>query len=176
MTLPLNIIIGNGISLIAGLFIIASLWVNDSKKAYKYQIINAVILVFASVFFDSLVGVVIFSIIALRLIFVYKDRFTLYWAVFFLILSVSIGLMVNTLGWLGLIPMIAVTQITICNYAYKDIRWIKLSFIVYETFYIFYFFLVYDYVSTFVQIVTVAIGCVSYIQLVKSRESESVAV
>lgn len=82
--------------------------------------------------------------------------------------------MVNTLGWLGLIPMIAVTQITICNYAYKDIRWIKLSFIVNETFYIFYFFLVYDYVSTFVQIVTVAIGCVSYIQLVKSRESEVV--
>ena len=166
MSLPLNIIIGNFISLIAGIFIMISLVVNNDKRAYKYQIFNAATLVIASFFFDSLVGAVIMAIASIRLIMVYKDRFTIRWAIFFLILSVTIGFAVNTLGWIGLIPIIAVAQITICNYAYKDIRWIKLSFIVNEAFYIFYFFFVYDYVSTLIQILTVTIGCISYVKLV----------
>ena len=50
MDLPINIVIGNGISLIAGVFIILSMWVNDEKKAYKYQFWNAFILIISSVF------------------------------------------------------------------------------------------------------------------------------
>ncbi|MCQ2961674.1 MAG: YgjV family protein [archaeon] len=72
MSLPLNILIGNIISLIAGLFIIASLIVNDDKRAYKYQIYNAAVLVIASFFFDSIVGAVIMAIATIRLTMVYK--------------------------------------------------------------------------------------------------------
>ena len=165
----MNIIIGNVISLVAGIFIIISLCINNDKKAYKYQFLNAFTLVIASFFFNSMVGAVVMAIASVRLLMVYKDWFTLRWAIFFLILSVTVGFAVNTLGWVGLIPIVAVTQITICNYAYKDIRWIKLSFIVNEAFYIFYFYLVFDFVSTFIQILTVVIGCVSYIRLVKVR-------
>ena len=171
MTLPLNIIIGNLVSLVAGIFLIVSLCVNNDKKAYKFQFLNTFILVIASFFFNSWVGVVIMAIASMRLFMVYTDRFTLRWAVFFLILSVTVGFLVNTLGWVGLIPIVAVTQITICNYAYKDIRWIKLSLIVNEAFYIFYFYLVFDFVSTFVQVITVAIGCISYIRLVHQRKA-----
>ena len=48
MDLPLNIVIGNVISLIAGVFIILSMWVNDEKQAYKYQFLNAFILIISS--------------------------------------------------------------------------------------------------------------------------------
>ncbi len=102
---------------------------------------------------------------------VYKDKFSIRWAIFFLILSTGVGLAVNTLGLVGLIPIVAVIQITICNYAYKDIRWIKLSFIVNEAFYIFYFMLISDYVSTLIQMLTVAIGSVSYVKLVSDRNA-----
>ena len=169
MSLPINIIIGNFISLIAGVFIIASLVINDEKKAYKFQLLNTLTLVIASFFFESLVGAVIMAIASARIFMVIKDRFTLRWTIFFLILSVVIGLAVNTLGIVGLIPIAAVIQITICNYAYKDIRWIKLSFIVNEAFYIFYFACILDYVSTLVQMLTVVIGCVSYVKLVSDR-------
>lgn len=125
----------------------------------------------ASLFFDSMVGAAIMAIITVRLLMVYTDRYTLKWTIFFLVLSVGVGLAVNTLGWIGLIPIVAVAQITICNYAFKEIRWIKLSFIVNEGMYILYFYLVFDFVSTFVQIVTVLIGCVSYIRLVRSQDS-----
>ncbi|WP_295616364.1 YgjV family protein [uncultured Methanobrevibacter sp.] len=171
MSLPTNIIIGNFISLIAGIFIIASLIINDDKKAYTFQLLNTLTLVIASFFFNSIVGAVIMAIASVRIYMVIKDRFTIRWTIFFLILSVVIGLWVNTLGLVGLIPIVAVIQITICNYAYKDIRWIKLSFIVNESFYIFYFFLIYDYVSTLIQILTVVIGCVSYVKLVSDRNA-----
>lgn len=171
MNLPMNILIGNLISLVAGIFIMASLVINNDKRAYKYQIYNAATLVIASFFFESIVGAVIMAIATIRLTMVYKDRFTKRWTIFFLILSITLGFAVNTLGWIGLIPIIAVTQITICNFTYKDIRWIKLSFIVNEAFYIFYFYLVYDYVSTLVQILTVTIGCISYVKLVHDRNA-----
>ena len=171
MSLPTNILIGNAISLIAGLFIIASLIINDDKKAYKYQIYNAAVLVIASFFFDSIVGAVIMAIATIRLTMVYKDKFTIRWAIFFLILSTGVGFAVNTLGLIGLIPIVAVIQITICNYAFKDIRWIKLSFIVNEAFYIFYFMLISDYVSTLMQMLTVVIGTVSYVKLVSDRNA-----
>lgn len=169
MSLPIHILIGNLISLIAGIFLMASLVVNDDKKAYKFQLLNTSTLVIASFFFESIVGAAIMAIASVRIFMVIKDRFTLRWTIFFLILSITVGFAVNTLGLVGLIPIIAVTQITICNFAYKDIRWIKLSFIVNEGFYIFYFFLIFDYVSTLVQILTVVIGCVSYVKLVSDR-------
>ena len=115
----------------------------------------------ASVFFNSWIGAFLMAIASARLFMVYKDRFTLRWMVFFLVLSVILGFAINTLGFIGLNPIVAVAQITICNYAYKNIRWIKLSLIVNEAFYIFYFYLVFDLVSTVVQVITVAVGCVS---------------
>ncbi len=126
----------------------------------------------ASVFFNSWIGAFLMAIASARLFMVYKDRFTLRWMVFFLVLSVILGFAINTLGFIGLIPIVAVAQITICNYAYKNIRWIKLSLIVNEAFYIFYFYLVFDLVSTVVQVITVAVRCVSYVRLVKSSNSD----
>ena len=171
MSLSMNILVGNIISLVAGIFLIISLCVNNDKKAYKFQFLNTFTLMFASFFFNSLVGVVTLAVASARLMMVFKGKFTFKWAVFFLVLGVTVGLAVNNLGWIGLIPLIAVIQITICNYAYKDIGWIKLSLIVNEAIYLPYFFLVYDYVSTGFQLLTVTIGCISYIKLMKDRKS-----
>ena len=88
MNLPMNIIIGNAISLIAGIFILLSMWVNDEKEAYKHQFLNAFILMISSVFFLSWTGVVTMAIAASRNAFVYKDKFTFNWAIFFVIVSV----------------------------------------------------------------------------------------
>ncbi len=170
MYLPWNIIVGNLISLFAGIFVILSLWVNDDKKAYRYQIFNMFILIFASFFFDSYVGVVVMTIVTIRLYMVYKDKFTLHWAIFFTILSTIIGFAVNNLGAVGLIPIIATIQITLCNYICRDIKWIKLSFIINESFYAIYFWCVFDFTSVIIQFVTVSVGCISYIRLVRERK------
>ena len=86
MFLTWNIIVGNLISLVAGIFVLLSLWVNDDKKVYGYQILNAFILIIASFFFNSYVGVIIMAMVTIRLVMVYKDRYTINWAIFFAIL------------------------------------------------------------------------------------------
>ena len=110
MDLAFNIIIGNVISFIAGIFIILSMWVNDEKQAYKYQFLNAFILMISSVFFLSWTGVTTMAIAASRNAMVYKDKLTMNWTIFFIVISVVLGLLVNTMGFVGLLPIIAIIQ------------------------------------------------------------------
>ncbi len=166
MNLPLNIVIGNAISLIAGIFIILSMWVNDEKKAYFYQFLNAFILIISSVFFLSWTGVTTMAIAAARNLMVYKDRLTFEWTVFFIIISIVLGLLVNTMGFVGLLPIIAIIQITLCNYYLKSIKTIKTSFIVNSGIYIVYFFAILDFSSAVIESVTALIGLISLTRLI----------
>lgn len=166
MNLPLNIVIGNIISLVAGIFIILSMWVNDEKKAYFYQFLNAFILMISSVFFFSWTGVTTMAIAASRNLMVYSDRLTRNWTIFFIIISIVLGLLVNTLGFVGLLPIVAIVQITLCNYYLKSIKTIKTSFIVNSAIYIVYFLAILDFSSAAIESITAIIGLISLYRLI----------
>ena len=173
MSLPLNIVIGNVISLIAGIFIILSMWVNDEKQAYKYQFLNAFILMISSVFFFSWTGVTTMAIAASRNAMVYKDKltfnWTVNWTIFFIVISVVLGLLVNTLGFIGLLPIIAIIQITLCNYYLKTIKTIKMGFILNSAIYIIYFLAILDFASAAIESFTALVGVVALIRLIRSE-------
>ena len=169
MNLPMNIIIGNAISLIAGIFILLSMWVNDEKEAYKHQFLNAFILMISSVFFLSWTGVVTMAIAASRNAFVYKDKFTFNWAIFFVIVSVVVGFAVNTMGIVGILPIIALVQLTLCNYYLKTIKPIKIGFIVNSAIYIIYFLVIWDFSSAAIETITALVGVVSLARLIYSK-------
>ena len=145
------------------------MWVNDEKQAYKYQFWNAFILIISSVFFFSWTGVTTMAIAASRNAMVYYDRLTSYWTVFFIVISVVLGLMVNTLGLVGLLPIIAIVQITLCNYYLKSIKTIKTSFIVNSAIYIVYFLAILDFSSAAIESVTALIGLISLTRLIRSK-------
>lgn len=172
MDWAINLVIGNIISLIAGIFIILSMWVNDEKKAYFYQFLNAFILMISSVFFFSWTGVVTMAIAASRNLMVYYDRLNMKWTVFFIIISVVLGLAVNTLGFVGLLPIIAIIQITLCNYYLKTIKPIKTSFIVNSGIYIVYFLAILDLSSAAIESITALIGVISLIKLIRDSKKE----
>ena len=167
MGLPWNILVGNGISFIAGIFLIVSYCINDVKKAYKYQFLNAFVLAISSVFFFSWTGVTTLSIASARNAMVYKDRLTFGWTIFFLIISVVVGVLVNAMGFIGLLPVVAIVQITVCNYTLKSIKSIKVSFIVNSLIYIVYFLAILDFTSAAVESITVALGTLSLVSLIK---------
>lgn len=171
MDLAWNIVIGNVISLIAGIFIILSMWVNDEKQAYKYQFLNAFILMISSVFFLSWTGVTTMAIAASRNAMVYKDKLTLNWTIFFIVISVVLGVLVNTMGIIGFLPIIAIIQITLCNYYLKTIKPIKISFIVNSAIYIIYFLAILDFSSTVIESITALIGVVSLLRLIRNDQS-----
>lgn len=168
MNFPINIIIGNAISLIAGIFIILSMWVNDEKQAYKYQFWNAFILIISSVFFFSWTGVTTMAIAASRNAMVYYDRLTIRWTIFFIVISVVLGLLVNTMGFVGLLPIIAIVQITLCNYYLTSIKTIKTSFIVNSGIYIIYFLAILDFSSAAIESITALIGLISLVKLIRN--------
>ena len=166
MDIGLNIVIGNIISLVAGVFIILSMWVNDEKQAYKYQFLNAFILVISSAFFFSWTGVVTMAIAATRNLMVYYDKLTFKWTIFFIIISLVLGLLVNTMGIVGLLPIIAIIQLTLSNYYLKHIKTIKTSFIINSGIYIVYFLAIYDFSSAAIESITALIGLVSLYKLI----------
>lgn len=170
MDLAFNIIIGNVISFIAGIFIILSMWVNDEKQAYKYQFLNAFILMISSVFFLSWTGVTTMAIAASRNAMVYKDKLTINWTIFFIVISVVLGLLVNTMGFVGLLPIIAIIQITLCNYYLKTIKPIKIGFIVNSAIYIVYFLAILDFASATIESITALIGVVALVRLINNGE------
>ena len=166
MDVALNIVIGNVISLIAGIFIILSMWVNDEKQAYKYQFLNAFILMISSVFFLSWTGVTTMAIAASRNAMVYKDKLTINWTIFFIVISIVLGLLVNTMGFIGILPIVAIVQITLCNYYLKSIKTIKTSFIINSAIYIVYFLAILDISSAIIESITAIIGLISLIRLI----------
>ena len=170
MDLAFNIIIGNVISFIAGIFIILSMWVNDEKQAYKYQFLNAFILMISSVFFLSWTGVTTMAIAVSRNAMVYKDKLTMNWTIFFIVISVVMGLLVNTMGFVGLLPIIAIIQITLCNYYLKTIKPIKIGFIVNSAIYIVYFLAILDFASATIESITALIGVVALVRLINNGE------
>ena len=184
MDLPINIVIGNAISLIAGIFIILSMWVNDEKKAYKYQFLNAFILMISSIFFFSWTGVVTMAIAASRNAMVYNDKLTFKWTILFIVISIVIGLLVNTMGFvgilpilaIGILPILAIVQITLCNYYLKNIKSIKIGFIVNSAIYIVYFLAIWDFSSAIIETITALIGLISLFKLVfyNSKETDDI--
>ena len=168
MSLAWNVVVGNGISLFAGIFLVISYYINDAKKAYFYQFLNAFILAISSVFFFSWVGITTMLIAAIRNLMVYYDRLTRNWTIVFLVVTVVLGIYVNTLGFVGLLPVIAVIEITLCNFLLKSIKPIKLSFIVNSLIYIIYFFAIYDFTSVAIESFTALVGIVSLVQLIRT--------
>lgn len=173
MDLPLNIVIGNVISLIAGVFIILSMWVNDERQAYKYQFLNAFILIISSVFFFSWTGVVTMAIAASRNAMVYFDRLTFNWTMFFIAVSVILGLLVNAMGLIGILPIIAIIQLSLCNYYLKTIKPIKISFIVNSAIYVVYFIAIWDISSASIESFTALVGLVSLARLISSESGSA---
>ena len=55
-------------------------------------------------------------------------------------------------------------------YALKEIKWIKLSFIVNEMFYIVYFLAIWDFSSFGIESITALIGLVSFFKLIHDEK------
>ena len=170
LSLPINIVIGNIISFFASIVLVLSCVVNDKRQAYKYQSIEALILAVSSAFFLSWTGILTMLIAAARNYLVMNERLSSRLAIMFIIITIILCPIINTMGLIGLLPMIGIVQLTICNYYLKEIKWIKVAFIVNLLIYAVYFIGIYDLVSCATQIITAIIGFISLIKLIRNEK------
>ena len=147
LSLPINIIIGNVISFFASIALILSCIVNDKREAYKYQVIEALILTVSSAFFLSWTGILTMLIAAARNYLVMNEKLSSKLAIMFIIITL--------------------------NYYLKTIKWIKVAFIVNVLIYAIYFIGIYDIVSCLTQVITAMIGFISLFKLIKNEKEEN---
>lgn len=156
-----SILIGNLISALASVFLAISCVVNDKRKAYFCQLMESVFLVLSSVFFLAWVRLITQAMAVGRNYLVMNDKFTvrLMWA--FTIVGTAIGLAVNTEGWLGLMPIAATIQLTLCNYYCRSLKATKWGFLVNVLIWGTYSFLILDFAYGAANVAIAIAGAVS---------------
>ena len=140
-----SLLIGNLISAAASVFLALSCVLNDRRRAYWCQLLESALLVVSSVFFGAWVRLITQALAVGRNALVIKDKLTVPLTAAFTAATVIIGLLVNTEGWLGLIPIGATVQLTLCNYYCRSMRSTKIGFLVNVVLWAAYSFCLLDY-------------------------------
>lgn len=155
------IIIGNIISFFAMLCLVASCSARDREKMYRFQLYETVLCTVASLFFGSYSGLSTQFIAIYRNWKVYKKRYTFLDMILSAVLIVIIGLIVNNRGLIGLIPIVATIELTLCNYYLKNPNAIHFSILLNTAMWMVYSLFIFDFSSVAGQIISISAGIYS---------------
>lgn len=139
-----NLIIGNGISLVAAWFTARSSWARDTWHIYFYQIIQCLLLALASVFFNSYAGIVSLLACALRNYLAATGRLNKIWTALCLVLVLIPGVLLNNRGYIGWIIIAANVLYTLGMYLCRREKTIKCNMIVNLALWMIYEALIWD--------------------------------
>lgn len=168
-----EILAGNLISAFASIFLVLSCWVSDRKRAYLLQAGESGCLCLSSVFFRSWAGLSTVFLSTVRNLLTAYGKYTnrLMWI--FTVLVVALGLAVNNRGLIGLLPIAATVQLTVCNYYLKEILPIKWSFFANTVMWGIYDFAILDIVSGITQVIACLVCLVSILRLLRNKDERA---
>lgn len=121
------ILVGNIISFIAALFMIASCLMKKREGVYGLQFVQCTLLSISSWFLNSYSGIISNFISGLQNLFAAKGLFTKRIMLLFLGIAVIMGTTVNNRGIIGLMPISANVLYAVCCYKLKRISDIKVG-------------------------------------------------
>lgn len=156
-----NILIGNIISFAAAIFLAVSCVVKSRKQIFILQFMNCAVLAVASYFFGSYAAITTLVLCCIRNIFIMKDKFSVPVMTVILILVIACGVLTNNRGLIGLLPVIATVEYTICCHYITDVGKTRISILVNEAIWIIYSFLVLDFSTAITDIIVVTVDIVS---------------
>lgn len=168
----IHIIIGNIIALIASIIMIYSGVLKQKKSILYAQTIQIAILGLANMIIGGITGVIINGISCVRNILCYKNKLDFKAKIILIFLSITLSLMFNNLGFIGLLPAIN-TIIYLLLMNTKDV--IKLKWLIIFTGFI---WLIYDYLinlytSAFFDFMNIVINIISIIEIsLKNKKSD----
>jgi hypothetical protein len=105
-----------------------------------------------------------------RSLLIVRDRYTKKSMYFFAVSTAVFGLITNTKGVIGLLPVIATVQFTYGSYRFTDIKGIKWMFIINLILWDIYAFWIKDFSSAIAWAITLTVTVVSLVKIcVKER-------
>lgn len=164
----MRLFLGNFISFIASVFMIYSCLQKEKEKVFYFQFIQSALLSFSSIFFNSYSGMISYTICAVRNLLVSREDFNYNSMLVSILLTLIIGLYTNNLGLIGLLPIIATIQYTLCSFI-KNIILIKLSIIINSSIWSIYSFFINNLVTGVIELIIVFIATYSIFKLKLSK-------
>lgn len=170
-----TVIIGNIISFIAALFMVASCLARSKRKIFFYQGLECFILAGSSAVLGSSAGTVTLLLCAVRNVFIAKNVFSkpIMWS--FVLLTVIIGGWVNALGLLGLIPIIATVQYTFCSHYITSVKGTKYSIFVNVLMWVVYSFMIFDFSTAISDVIILVIDSVDIFRIHREERRAAAA-
>lgn len=165
------IIIGNMISFVAACFTISSSYAKTNYQTYIQQSIQCFLLAIASIFFHSYSGLATLLLCSIRNYIVAIDKFNKTLCILFLISLGLIGILVNNLGVVGLIPVFATLIYTIGSLILNDEILVKLHVILNLFLWAVYDFFILDIMSICVDTFSIIVAFVAIYQIYKQRKT-----
>ena len=167
----MNIVIGNIISFFSALCMILSCCSKDMKKVFAYQFGECFLLAIASCFFGTFSAVITLLLCAIRNIIVAYNKFTKPLMIIFVILVSLFGILVNNRGIIGLLPVIATIEYTICCYFITDLKGTKISILVNLLIWVVYSFIILDFSTAILDSVIAIIDIIAIVKLLKHKKT-----
>lgn len=124
------IIIGEILSLLAALTLAYSTFSNKKTKMIWWQALNAVFYGLSNLFLGGYSAVVTNVLTLFRNVLLVKNKLDKKFTIIICILMIIIGLYFNNREWLGLLPIIASIQYTICIYLLKSAQHMRYALII----------------------------------------------
>ena len=169
-----TLILGHLISLGASVCLAASCCAKNKKSAYRLQAAESAVLCGSYLVFSAWAGLVTQVLSVLRNLLVIRGKFSVKWMVFFTALAVVLGVAVNDRGLIGLLPVAATVQLTLCNHFCRTLKQVKISFLVNAFQWLTFSFCIGDYVNAATQVVVMAL-CVASLVRMTRRERKALA-
>lgn len=170
-----TIILGNMISLGASVCLAASCCAKNKKSAYGLQAAESAVLCGSYLVFSAWAGLVTQVLSVLRNLLVMRGKFSVRWMVFFTALAVALGVTVNNRGLIGLLPVAATVQLTLCNHFCRTLKQVKISFLVNAIQWLTFSFCIGDYVNAATQVAVMALCAVSLARMTRRERKKALA-
>jgi len=167
----MNILIGNLISLVAACFLAASCISRNNRRVFAYQCMESLTVAVSSLFFASYAASVSMLLSALRNWLVSREKYTRPVMLFFLIIGVILGIAINVRGWLGLVPVIATAQYTLCCFYVKGVLTTKYSIAVNLLMWVVYSFLILDFSTAISNAIVLVLDIGVIVKMHKERKT-----
>lgn len=169
----MNYIIACCLSGVTAVFTMLSAWTPDKKKSFFFQIAQCLAYAAASWFFGVYPAVISMLVCAVRNYLVAKDRYTLRPALILTSAAAVIGLITNTSGFTGMIPVIATVEYGIFLYLFQSSTASRINILVNLLLWVIYDFLIRDFINCTVDSVSSALAIVSVIRILQMKKQET---
>ncbi len=159
-----KLIIGNIISFCSSTSAMIGCCSKSKKTMFLLQFLECTLLAVASVFFESYAAITTLLLCAVRNLLVAYGKFSKPLLIAFLILVPLLGIITNNRGFIGLLPVIATIQYTLCCYIIKNANGMRFAILANLACWITYSFLICDFSTGIIDSITASVDIFAIIR------------